>query len=333
MTGRESMRLLIVIVNYRTASLTIDSLRSLADEIPALAGARAVITDNASGDDSIARLGAAITDNGWSNWASLLPLNRNGGFAYGNNAGIRPALESSDPPQYVLLLNPDTVVRMGALRQLVEFMDAHPQVGIAGSRLEDPDGTPQRSAFRFHSIGSELESGLRLGFVSRMLSRKVVAPPAPTEAGPTDWVAGASMIIRREVFRDIGLMDEGYFMYFEEVDFCLRASRAGWPCWYVPASRVVHLVGQSSGVTDVKKAGNRRPAYWFESRRRFFVNNFGRVRAFIANVAWTAGFAAFRARQFVQRKADTDPACLLRDFLRYNFLLPFPSAGREPKAS
>jgi N-acetylglucosaminyl-diphospho-decaprenol L-rhamnosyltransferase len=327
------MRLLIVIVNYRTASLTIDCLRSLADEVPALIGTRVVVTDNASGDASIGVLTEAIAANGWQQWASLLPLDRNGGFAYGNNAAIRPALESSDPPEYVLLLNPDTVVRLGALRQLLDFMDQHSKVGIAGSRLENPDGTPQRSAFRFHSIGSELESGLRLGFVSRMLSGKVVAPPVPTEAGPTDWVAGASMIIRREVFRDIGLMDEGYFMYFEEVDFCLRASRAGWPCWYVPASRVVHLVGQSSGVTDVKKTRKRRPAYWFESRRRFFVNNFGRLRAFCANVAWATGFAAFRARQFVQRKADTDPACLLRDFICYNFLSPFPAAGGGPKTS
>lgn len=327
------MRLLIVIVNYRTASLTIDCLRSLADEVPTLTGTRVVVTDNASGDASIGVLTEAIAANGWQQWASLLPLDRNGGFAYGNNAAIRPALESSDPPEYVLLLNPDTVVRLGALRQLLDFMDQHSKVGIAGSRLENPDGTPQRSAFRFHSIGSELESGLRLGFVSRMLSGKVVAPPVPTEAGPTDWVAGASMIIRREVFRDIGLMDEGYFMYFEEVDFCLRASRAGWPCWYVPASRVVHLVGQSSGVTDVKKTRKRRPAYWFESRRRFFVNNFGRLRAFCANVAWATGFAAFRARQFVQRKADTDPACLLRDFICYNFLSPFPAAGGGPKTS
>ncbi|MDB5302582.1 MAG: glycosyl transferase family 2 [Phycisphaerales bacterium] len=327
------MRLLIVIVNYRTASLTIDCLRSLADEVPALTGTRVVVTDNASGDASIGVLTEAIAANGWQQWASLLPLDRNGGFAYGNNAAIRPALESSDPPEYVLLLNPDTVVRLGALRQLLDFMDRHSKVGIAGSRLENPDGTPQRSAFRFHSIGSELESGLRLGLVSRMLSGKVVAPPVPTEAGPTDWVAGASMIIRREVFRDIGLMDEGYFMYFEEVDFCLRASRAGWPCWYVPASRVVHLVGQSSGVTDVKKTRKRRPAYWFESRRRFFVNNFGRLRAFCANVAWATGFATFRARQFVQRKADTDPACLLRDFICYNFLSPFPAAGGGPKTS
>jgi hypothetical protein len=312
------MRLLIVIVNYRTAGLTVDCLQSLAGEVAA-AGAKVVVTDNLSGDDSVSRIGSAIAQNNWSSWASLMPLDRNGGFAFGNNAGVRPALESSDPPQYVLLLNPDTVIHPGALTALIDFMDANPKVGIAGSRLEHPDGTPQRSAFRFHSIRGELESGLRLGFVSRLLNGKIVAPPVSDTPGPTDWVAGASMIIRGDVFSKIGLMDEGYFMYFEEVDFCLRARRAGWPCWYVPMSRVIHLVGQSSGVTDIRKAQKRRPAYWFESRRRFFINNFGAFRAFLANVAWAGGFATFRARQWIQRKPDLDPQRLLRDFIGYNF--------------
>jgi GT2 family glycosyltransferase len=312
------MRLLIVIVNYRTTDLTVDCLRSLAAEVGP-AGARAVVTDNLSGDDSVKRIATAIAENGWSAWASLLPLNHNGGFACGNNAGIRPAMESSDPPDYVLLLNPDTIVRPGALGGLLDFMDANPKVGITGSRLEHPDGTPQRSAFRFHSVASELESGLRLGFVSRLLSRIIVAPPVPAETCPTDWVAGASMMIRREVFSRIGLMDEGYFMYFEEVDFCLRANRAGWPCWYVPASRVVHLVGQSSGVTDIKQSRKRRPQYWFASRKRFFTNNFGPVRTFLANLAWAGAFATYRLRRVIQRKPDQDPAGLWWDFVRYNF--------------
>ncbi len=198
-------------------------------------------------------------------------------------------------------------------------MDAHPRVGIAGSRLEHPDGTPQRSAFRFHSILGELESGMRLGLVSRLLDRKIVAPPVPQGTCPTDWVAGASMMIRRQVFKDVGLMDEGYFMYFEEVDFCLRARRAGWPCWYVPASRVIHLVGQSSGVTDVKKARKRRPAYWFESRRRFFRQNIGPMRTLLANVAWAGGYALYRLRRPLQRKPDADPQGLLWDFMRHGF--------------
>jgi GT2 family glycosyltransferase len=312
------MRLLIVIVNYRTASLTIDCLRSLADELPSIEGTRVIITDNASGDESVEQIGTAIHTNNWQAWAEFMPLGRNGGFAYGNNAGIGAALKSEAPPAYVLLLNPDTVARPGAIRALLDFMDEHPGVGIAGSRLENPDGTPQRSAFRFPSVLSELESGLRMRLISKLLSNRLVAPPVSDRAGPTDWIAGASMIVRREVFDAIGLMDERYFMYFEEVDFCLRARRAGWPCWYVPGSRIVHLVGQSSGVTDVKKARNRRPAYWFASRRWFFVKNYGRLRTMLADLTWATAYATYRLRRPLQRKPDTDPQYLLRDFIRYN---------------
>jgi len=139
------------------------------------------------------------------------------------------------------------------------------------------------------------------------------APPVPTEAGPCDWVAGASMIVRREVFERVGLMDEKYFMYFEEVDFCKQAGKAGWPCWYVPESRVVHLVGSVSQMSDQRKHRKRRPKYWFESRRRYFVKNHGWLYAALTDLAFVTGFAIWRLRRLLQRKADTDPPRFLLD--------------------
>jgi GT2 family glycosyltransferase len=182
------------------------------------------------------------------------------------------------------------------LKALVDFMDTHPDAGIAGSRLEDPDGTPQESAFRFHTLASEFDFGWRLGPVSKLLKNWAAAPPISQEICQTDWVAGASMIVRREVFEKIGLMDEAYFMYCEEMDFCLQANKAGWSCWYVPESRVVHLVGQSSGVTDTKKPAKRLPTYWFDSRRRYFIKNYGLVYTALTDVSWASGFAAWRVR-------------------------------------
>jgi N-acetylglucosaminyl-diphospho-decaprenol L-rhamnosyltransferase len=314
------MRLLIVIVNYRSAPLAIDCLRSLRAEVTAIPDVRVVVTDGASPDDSVPQLRQAIADNAWGGWISLQPLPKNGGFAYGNNEAIRPALAGGDPPDYVLLLNPDTVVRLGAIGALLQFMDANPGVGIAGSRLEDPDGTPQRSAFRFHSAPAEFENTFRLGLVSRLMHDRVVAPDVPQAACQMDWVSGASMIVRRKVFEDVGLLDERYFMYFEETDFCLRAKRAGWTCWYVPASRVVHLVGQCSGVTDKMQPPRRRPVYWFDSRRRYFVKNHGRAYALLADLAWAAGMSVYRVRRLVQRKPDTDPPKFLTDFLRRSTL-------------
>ncbi|MEG4014868.1 MULTISPECIES: glycosyltransferase family 2 protein [unclassified Microcoleus] len=307
--------LLVVIVNYRTSSLTIDCLRSLVTEVRSLPGTRVVVGDNASGDNSTEEIPAAIATFGWSEWASFVPLERNGGFAYGNNALIRPALESTNPPPYILLLNPDTVVRPGALKALVDFMDSNPEAGIAGSRLEDPDGTPQQSAFRFHNLLTELDFGWRTGLLSKLLANWAVAPPISQEICQTDWVAGASMIVRREVFEKIGLMDEAYFMYCEEMDFCLQANKAGWSCWYVPESRVVHLVGQSSGVTDTKKPPKRLPQYWFDSRRRYFLKNYGLVYTALTDVSWASGFGVWRLRRVLQGKPDGDPPNLLTDFV------------------
>ena len=312
------MDVLVVIVNYRSAELTVDCLRSLAAERAAVPGLRVVVTDNCSPDDSVAQLAAAVAANGWG-WVTLQPLERNGGFAYGNNAAIRPAL-AGDRPAYVLLLNPDTVLRPGGVAELVAFMASHPTVGLAGSRLEDPDGTPQISAFRFPTVASEFDRGVRLGLVSRLLRRKIVSPPVPTEAGPCDWVAGASLIVRPAVFDAVGLMDERHFMYFEEVDFCRAARRAGWPCWYVPASRVVHLVGAVSQLSDSRKHRKRRPAYWFESRRRYFLKH-GRAYAAAADAAFLVGFTLYRLRRAVQRKADTDPPQMWADSLRQSVFL------------
>jgi N-acetylglucosaminyl-diphospho-decaprenol L-rhamnosyltransferase len=194
-------------------------------------------------------------------------------------------------------------------------MAKHPRVGIAGSRLEDLDGTPQHSAFRFHTLISELDSGLRLGIVSKLLSRWKVAPPIPEQTCKTDWVSGASMIVRREVFEAIGLLDEAYFMYYEETDFCLQANKCGWSCWYLPESRVVHLVGQSSGVNDPKFPLQRLPQYWFDSRQRYFFKNYGWLYTAVADAFWASGFALWRLRRGVQGKPDRDPPKLLSDFL------------------
>ena len=315
-------RLSIIIVNYRTPDLVIACLRSLVDEVQAVGPCRVLVVENGSGDDSAVRIASAIQGEGWQSWVELVPLEQNRGFAGGNNVALRSVLASPDQPEYVLLLNPDTEVRPGAVGALVDFMDFHPRVGIAGSRLEDPDGTPQRSAFRFPSVASELESNIRLGVVSWLLREQLVAPPVRDQPHATDWVAGASMIVRRAVFRNIGLMDESYFLYFEEVDFCRLARRAGWPCWYVPQSRVVHLVGRSSGVTGADRHAKPMPRYWFDSRRHYFLTHHGRIYLWMAGVAWAVGHLLWQIRRRLQRRPNIDPPGLLWDFIRFNFLSP-----------
>jgi N-acetylglucosaminyl-diphospho-decaprenol L-rhamnosyltransferase len=316
------MKLLVVILNYRVAHLTIDCLRSIAEEIGRVPGAHVAVCENGTGDDSTERIRKAISDNGWDSWCTLTALGTNLGFTGGNNSVIRPALQSADPPEYVLLLNADTLVLLNAFKNLVDFVDRHPTIGIAGCRQEERDGTPLRSAFRFPTPLSELEAGIKLGLVSRLLKHWVVAPPIVDKPCETDWVSGASMIVRRAVFRDIGLLDEGYFTYFEDVDFCFNARKAGWPAWYVPASRVVHLVGQSTGIT-VKKP-KRLPPYSFEARRRYFLKNYGAFYTALVDAAFISGYTIWRLRRWIQRKPDTDPPYMLIDSIRHSVFFTGP---------
>jgi GT2 family glycosyltransferase len=139
-------------------------------------------------------------------------------------------------------------------------------------------------------------------------------------------------MVRREVFETVGLMDEGYFLYFEETDFCRRARRAGWPVWHVPASRVVHLEGQSTGVTGANLAKKPRPAYWFDSRARYFRKHLGPGYALLADVIFAVGFGLWRIQRRVRGKSDPDPPGLLRDFVRHAARRWFPKApGRTAR--
>jgi N-acetylglucosaminyl-diphospho-decaprenol L-rhamnosyltransferase len=288
MSGSGERAVTVIIVTYRTAELTIACLKSLVAERAAPGiSLRAVVVDNASGD--AASIGAAIEHEGWGSWVKLVEAPRNGGFSYGNNLGFVHAC-AEHPPDYFHMLNPDTVVRPGAIRSLVEFLESHPGVGIAGSSFESADGSVWPIAFRFPSLLGELEAGLRLGIVSRLLKPWAVARIMGSEAQEVDWGAGASMMIRRMLLDRIGGLDESYFLFYEETEFCLRAKRAGYSMWYVPQSRVMHIAGQSTKVDQRNAAPKRLPAYWFESRRRYFMTTRGIVGALLIDL--TAMFAS-----------------------------------------
>ena len=221
----------------------------------------------------------------------------------------------------MLILNPDTVATPHAVGALAAFMDANPRVGIVGSQLEGLDGAKQCSAFRFPSLISELESTMRLGIISRVFDRWRV--PLKTRGYPfrVDWVSGASFMVRASLFRQIGLLDEAFFLYFEEVDFCKQAQKAGWECWQVPESRVAHMPGQSTGVSVIDRRPERRPAYWFESRRRYFVKNHGWLYAVLVDLLWMLGHSACRLKQVLLRRPNEAPPHLLWDFVRYSNLV------------
>ena len=314
------MKVLVVVLNYRTPKLVVDCLASLSHEVQQIADLHVVVTDNGSGDDSVEVIGSAIEANEWD-WCTLMPLTRNGGYSAGNNAGIRRYLDAPDAPDYVMLLNPDAYVHEGAISTLLAFMESRVDVGIAGPRVDDGDRNQAHSAFRFPSATSELVEGFKLGLLTKLLSERQLLYELRDQKMQVDWVSGAAMMIRREVLAEVGLLDEGYFLYFDEVDFCFRAHRAGWPAYYVPDAVVTHLQAQATGITDDRKDKSRYPDYWFDSRRRFFVKNRGKAQAVLADLGFLFGYTTFRARRVIQRKGNDEPPHFWGDFLRHSTLL------------
>jgi N-acetylglucosaminyl-diphospho-decaprenol L-rhamnosyltransferase len=295
----------VVIVTYRTAELTIACLRSVQEERQASKEitVRAVVVDNASGDAAVIR--SALEAEGWQSWVTLIEAPVNGGFAYGNNLGAQHAYAEKSP-DYVYVLNPDTEVRPGAIGSLVRFLEASPQVGIAGGSFEHVDGRLWPIAFRFPTIVSELSHGLQIGMIQL--------------TQPIDWICGAAMMIRPAVFDRIGGFDENYFLYFEETDFCNRARQAGYATWYVPESRVMHIMGQSTKVTDEKAVLQRFPAYWFQSRRRYFAVTFGVVHAMVIDlVAVLANCLGLMKRLALRRPRVP---YYIRDLIKHSVLWP-----------
>jgi GT2 family glycosyltransferase len=178
------------------------------------------------------------------------------------------------------------------MRQLT----SQPRAGIAGAAIEGPGGELVVSAHVMPSPLGELEASAEFAFLTRLLSRHVVSPPPSGVSRECDWVSGACMAIRREVLDAIGPFDEGFFLYYEEVDFCRRARRAGWSCWLAADARVMHLEGAATGI---KAARQRLPAYWFASRRRFFVKAYGIGGLVLADLLWALGRTSLVLRRIL----------------------------------
>ena len=132
------------------------------------------------------------------------------------------------------------------------------------------------------------------------------------------------MILRGTMLDQIGLLDEGLFTYFDDVDIGLRALRAGWETWYVPESRIIHLEGESTGVASHLKKPNRLPAYWYQARRRLFLKHYGAVYTALADAAFLTGFAIWRIRRWLQSKPDNDPPHMLIDSIRHSVFFTGP---------
>jgi GT2 family glycosyltransferase len=252
------MDLSVVVVNWNTKELLLQCLDSFYHKMEEIK-AEVFVVDNGSVDRSVVAVREHFPE------VILIQNQKNLGFARANNQALRQS-----KGKYLLLLNPDTRVKPGAIEKLVSFMEGHPEAGTVGAQLLNADGSKQNSIANFPSLATELlnKNLLRWLFPKRFpgKERDYLGPVA------VESVIGACMMARRNAVRQVGWLDEDYFLFLEETDWCFRMKRAGWEIYHVPQAEIYHFQGRSAE-SEKKKA----KLEYYRSRYHFFKKNRGRI--------------------------------------------------------
>lgn len=280
----------IIIVTYNSSSCIGACLGHLLN----ISDVELVVVDNDSKDGTAAKLQKEFPQ------VTLFALQDNIGFGRACNIGLAASSGS-----FALFLNPDTIAREQAIRTLIQFYENHPRVGIIGGRLVDPSGRPLQSMGDTPSLpGLVLDKPLAWmakrvgprGFFRRVLGRCSAKFCIPHEAVPVAWVSGAFLCCRRSILNEIGGFDERFFLYYEDVDLCLRATQAGWGVWHVPEAVVEHQSGASFG-GDLYK----QKKIYYANQYYFFRKHFGGPVAWVLWVLQT-----IYSRLGIYRRLGTD---------------------------
>lgn len=231
-----ALDLSIIIVSWNVRDLLRDCLASIAATTGNLA-LETIVVDSASADGTAAMVRAEFPA------VTLIACDENVGFPRGNNLGLAKARG-----RHVLLLNPDTVVTPGALRVMVDHLDANPDIGALGPKLLNPDGTPQSSRRRFPTVATMIyeSTWLEDKAPAAVLDHYYARDLPDDETADVDWLTGACIMVPVTVVGQVGGLDEGYFMYSEELDWCRRIRAAGRRVVYFPEATIIHHVGKSS---------------------------------------------------------------------------------------
>jgi len=301
----------IVIVSWNTAELLracLDSIREQAGDFP-YQSIEVIIVDNNSSDGSVDMIRSEFPE------VRLIHNTHNKGFAQGTNQGAHEA-----QGQYVLFLNPDTELLPGSMKFLIDFMDLNPDAGAAGAKLLNPDGTLQISVYPGLSLAREF---WRLFHLDRFhpLSVYPVSQWNQDIAHTVDIVQGACLILRRGAIEEVGLLDEDYFMYTEEVDLCHRLRQSGWGVYWVPQAEVLHYGGQSTKQRRIEMF-----LQLYASKILFFRKHYGRPRAIVykmilalASLPRLLAFPVHWGARVSKLELDQDISSL---YLRLFFALP-----------
>ena len=306
-------RLGIVTVSYNVRELLHQCLASVQQSLAcSQLAAEVIVVDNASADGSADMVQAEFP------WVRLAANQHNAGFAAASNQGLRLLgfPDAQQAPPYALLLNPDTIVHGEALAELVAFMDRTPSAGVAGARLVYEDGSFQHSAFGFPTVAMAfldffvVHHRLLDSRLNGRYPRRLYAAGGPF---PVDHPLGATLCVRREAAAQVGLLDERFFMYCEEIDWCLRVKKAGWQIYCVPAAEVVHLSARST-----RQFREEMFVALWRSRYQLFAKHYGRAYRGAVRLIVAAGLAREAARVRAQlRRGTLDPVSAERRLAAY----------------
>jgi len=272
----DSLDLSIIIINWNVRDLLRDCLRSIDAGRGTLA-LEVIVVDSASADGSADMVAAEFP------WVVLVRCDENVGFPRGNNIALARARGRA-----LLLLNPDTVVMGDVLTILLAYLDAHPDVGVVGPQLLNADGSVQSSRRRFPTLLTGYFESTWLQGLATGLLRRYYALDLPDDApADVDWLTGACLLVPRAAYEEVGGLDEGYFMYSEELDYCRRVKATGRRVVYYPAAQVIHHSGQSSD-----QAVTARHVNFQRAKLRYYRKYHGRLAAgalrlfLLASYAW-----------------------------------------------
>lgn len=250
----------IIIINWNTKQMLLDCLASVEQNVRS-ASYEIIVVDNGSSDGSVVAARSAFPR------AAVIANAANLGFARANNRGLNIA-----KGKYAVLLNSDTVVKEGAFEKLFSFMESCPRAGMCGPQLLNADGSAQTSFGKFPTLAGEFISRSLLRVFFPRSHRRLFVSDVSEAGGPAvvDFIIGACMVARKQAIEEAGVLDEDFFFFYEEIDWCLRMKRAGWPVYHVPDAQIIHFGGGST-----KKVNLQARAESWRSRYLFFKKSLG----------------------------------------------------------
>ena len=318
--------LVVSIINFRTCDLTLACVRSVLDELGRLDGvtAEVIVVDNRSDDGSAEAIADWIAAQVPPVPVRLVLSSTNSGFSGGHNQAI-----GAQRAAHYLLMNSDGLLRPGMLGNLLAAARAAPAAGLFAPRIEHEDGTVQTSCFGLPNPASEVIRGAVTAPVTRLLGRFDVPLPVPPPPERIGWASFACILLSGRMIDALGPLDEGYFLYFEDVEYCMRARRAGWRLVHVPEARMVHFRGGSGPVKKLAGERRRLPGYFYASRSRYFYQAGGRLGLLAANLGWMLGRGIAALRPLTGRERVPGIAGEWRD-IWINFLTPLGDRRAPP---